>query len=122
MRYERVLETSPCIGRMPAGRNAYAALKGIAKIAFSAAPLTRAHMTEPRSLESVRAPVTGLKVIAGLSRASVFAQPLGSASVTRRDWSYLIPAELTPRRKKQAAAPYSSASARPKSKRALSET
>jgi hypothetical protein len=57
-RVPRPLASMPCMGWMYAGRNMYAALNGIARSAFSVAPLTRAHIVRPFSVLSVPAPVT----------------------------------------------------------------
>jgi len=50
------------------GRNMLGALKGRASSAFSVRPFTRAHITRPRSLESVPAPDTLDERHAGIAR------------------------------------------------------
>src|SRR5471030_1283461 len=69
--YTAVFERIPSIGWIIPGRYIYAALNGMRSSAFSARPLTRAHMLRPRSVVSVPAPVTYEKVMPGLRRDKV---------------------------------------------------
>ena len=66
------------------GRNAYTALNGRAKTAFSASPFTRAHMVRLVPVLSVPVPDTKMNVIPGF--AATRARPAATAmsTVTRR--------------------------------------
>jgi hypothetical protein len=69
---------------MNPGRKTYAPLNGIARMAFSASPLTRAHIVRLLPVLSEPVPDTNTNVIAGFAFTSARAAATARSTVTRR--------------------------------------